>query len=239
MNIMIINLDLDLRNIITYCSSILPSSLNLIYISIIIMILSILIHYSTRWIKIIVNGVERLVPVAAGGLAINETLGRPIPVPNLGPGNKDNKESKDKKTDNKSGNSASKSILFSSFIKSLKSKQQNIKQRNSIILPFILNILDINIPEGSEGLTNYAFGVMTLSLVALLCFMNVLGYFFSFYILDKYNIETRFPKLNKIKTYYQNTTILFIIFESLFCILILLFLIISAYLYLKKVLVTS
>lgn len=123
--------------------------------------------------------------------------------------------------------------------KSVILKQQNLTQRNSIILPFILNILDINIPEGSENLTNYAFGVMILSLVALLCFINVLGYFISLYILDKFNIETRFPKLNKIKTYYQNTTIIFFIFESLFCILILLFLIISAYLYLKKVLITS
>jgi hypothetical protein len=79
---------------------------------------------------------------------------------------------------------------------------------------------------------------MTLSLIALLCFINVLGYFLSLYILDKYNIETRFPKLSKIKTYYKNTTLIFIIYESLFCIFCLLFLIISAYLYLKTVLVT-
>lgn len=239
---MLINLDLYLRNIITYCSSILPISLSFIHYSLIIMVLIILIHYSSQWIKTIVTGVERLVQVTAGGLIINEGLGKPIPVPNLGSGNKDNKDNKYTKgtnTDNKSGNKSSQSILFSSLIKFFKSKQENIAQRNSLILPIILNIIDINIPEGSENLTNYAFGVMILSLVALLCFINVLGYFMSFYILDKYNIETRFPKLNKIKTYYQNSTIIFILFESLFCILILLFLIISAYLYLKKVLITS
>jgi len=198
------------------------------------MILSILIHYSTRWVKIVVNGVERLVQTTAGGLIINESLGRPIPVPNLGSGNKN-----DKKDSNKTGNNSSKSIIFSSFLKSLKSKQKNITQRQSIILPLILNFLDIKIPEGSENLTNYTFGVMIMSLVALLCFINVLGYFISLYILDKYNIETRFPRLNKIKSYYQKSTIIFIIFESLFGILVLLFLIITAYLYLKSVLVTS
>jgi len=144
-----------------------------------------------------------------------------------------------KKDSNKTGNNSSKSIIFSSFLKSLKSKQKNITQRQSIILPLILNFLDIKIPEGSENLTNYTFGVMIMSLVALLCFINVLGYFISLYILDKYNIETRFPRLNKIKSYYQKSTIIFIIFESLFGILVLLFLIITAYLYLKSVLVTS
>lgn len=248
---MIINLDLDLRNIITYCSSILPSSLDFIYCSIIIMILTILIYYSRKWIKIIVNGVERLVPVAAVGFYINYYLGILITVPNLGSENKgtDNKDNKDTKgtynkynndnKGNKSENNASKSILFSIFINSLKSKKENIKIRHSFILTFILNTIDINIPEGSEALTNYAFGVMLMSLVALLCFINVLGYFISFYILDKYNIETRFPKLSKIKTYYQNTTLIFIIYESLFCICILLFLIITAYLYLKKIVTTS
>lgn len=248
---MIINLDLDLRNIITYCSSILPSSLDFIYCSIIIMILTILIYYSRKWIKIIVNGVERLVPVAAVGFYINYYLGIPITVPNLGSENKgtDNKDNKDTKgtynkynndnKGNKSESNASKSILFSIFINSLKSKKENIKIRHSFILTFILNTIDINIPEGSEALTNYAFGVMLMSLVALLCFINVLGYFISFYILDKYNIETRFPKLSKIKTYYQNTTLIFIIYESLFCICILLFLIITAYLYLKKIVTTS
>ena len=207
----------NLDFIITYCDSIIPQKLGLIHYSIIIIISSIFKYNSKNRVKIIVKDVKRL--VSAGGLFINYYLGRPIPVPKLGSGNK--------------------GILFSIFIKSLKSKKENIKIRQSFILTFILSNIDINIPEGSETLTNYAFGVMLLSLVALLCFINVLGYFISFYILDKYNIETRFPKLNKIKTYYQNTTLIFIIYEALFCLCILLFLFITAYLYLKKILSTS
>jgi hypothetical protein len=131
-------------------------------------------------------------------------------------------------------------VINNSLILKFISNQYNKKSyRQSFILPIILSILDINIPEGSENLTNYAFGVMVMSLIAILCFINVLGYFISFYVLEKYNIETRFPKLNKIKTYYQNTTLIFICFEALFCFLILFFLFITAYLYLKNILSTS
>ena len=132
-------------------------------------------------------------------------------------------------------------INNSSILKFISIQYQYDKKsyRQSFILTFILSNLDINIPEGSENLTNYAFGVMVMSLIAILCFINVLGYFISFYVLKKYNLETRFPKLNKIKAYYQNTTLMFICFEALFCFLILFFLFITAYLYLKNILSTS
>ena len=247
----------NLDFIITCCDSIIHQKLGLIHYSIIIIISFIFIYNSKNWVIIIVIGIERLIPVVAVSLLVNNYLCRAIPIPKLGSGSKynkytkvtDNKDNKDTKgTDNKnnndnkgknSENNASKSILFSIFIKSLKSKKENIKIRQSFILTFILSNIDINIPEGSETLTNYAFGVMLLSLVAILCFINVLGYFISFYILDKYNIETRFPKLSKFKAYYQNTTLFFVIYESLFCLGILLFLFITAYLYLKKILSTS
>jgi hypothetical protein len=244
-------------NIINYCKSIIPNNLEFIYYSIITIItVGVLIHYSARWVKVIVNGVERLVPVTAGGFAINEALGRPIPIPNLGPKKPNDKPSTNpsnkpsNNTSNKPNNNSNSSkniintfmnrknnLVITPYIKC--NKDVKLTNRQSLILPFILNILDINLPEGSENLTNYAFGVMTLSLVALLCLINILGYFLSLYILDKYNIENKFPKLNKIKTYYKNTTLIFIIFESLFCIFCLLFLIISAYLYLKNIISTT
>jgi hypothetical protein len=105
-----------------------------------------------------------------------------------------------------------------------------------MILNFILNKLGIgmSIPEGSEALTKYTFGVLLLSLIALLSFINVLGYFLSFYLLQRYNITDKYPKLKKIVGYYEKSSLLFVFIEVLFCIVCLLILIITAFIYLKN-----
>ena len=42
----------------------------------------IIIHMSgTKWVKMIINGVERLVLVTAGGVVINDALGNPVQLP--------------------------------------------------------------------------------------------------------------------------------------------------------------
>jgi hypothetical protein len=95
--------------------------------------------------------------------------------------------------------------------------------------------LGIELPEGSEALTNYAFGVFILSLVALLAFMNVLGYFLSLHLVQRYDIATKYPKIRRIVNFYEKSSLFFILIETLFCIGCLLFLIITALIYLKKI----
>ena len=63
----------------------------------------------------------------------------------------------------------------------------------SFFLPFILNKLDINIPEDAENITKYAFGVFILSLVALLEFINVIGYFLSLHFIQRYELSKKIP----------------------------------------------
>ena len=104
-----------------------------------------------------------------------------------------------------------------------------------MVLNFILNKLGISIPEGSEALTNYAFGVLLFSLMALLALINVLGYFLSFYFLQRYDISEKYPKFNIIVKYYEKSSLFFVFIETLFCIGCLLFLIISAFIYLKNI----
>lgn len=74
----------------------------------------------------------------------------------------------------------------------------NIKYNNlrfSFSLPLILNYLKIDIPENAEPIINYSFGVFLLSLICLLCFINVIGYLSSIILLSKYNIDSKFPRL--------------------------------------------
>ena len=63
------------------------------------------------------------------------------------------------------------------------------------MLFIILNKLGIHVPEGSDVLTQYAFGVFILSLVALLAFINVLGYFLSLHLVQRYEVATKYPRL--------------------------------------------
>jgi len=180
---------LDFINIINYCKSILPNKLYFLYYSIIIFTLDISRHYAKREVKLRVIDVEPRLPVTSSSLEINEALGIPNLVLNNPSENPSNKP--------RNNPNSTKSIL-NTFINRKNHFIKNMTDTQNFMLPFILNILDINLPEGSENLTKYAFGVMTLSLVILLCFINILGYFLSLYILDKYNIENKFPKLNKI-----------------------------------------
>jgi len=54
--------------------------------------------------------------------------------------------------------------------------------------------------------------MFTLSLIVLISFINVFGYIFSLYLISKYDIETKFPKLKRIIKYYEKSIQLFIIF---------------------------
>jgi hypothetical protein len=104
-----------------------------------------------------------------------------------------------------------------------------------MLLIYILNWFGIEIPEGSEALTKYAFGVFILSLAVLLSFMNVLGYFLSLHLVQKYDITTKYPKLRRIVSFYEKSSLLFIAMETLLVLVCLLILIISALYLLKKV----
>jgi hypothetical protein len=103
------------------------------------------------------------------------------------------------------------------------------------MLFLILNKLGIQVPDGSEVITQYAFGVFILSLIALLSFMNVLGYFLSLHLVQRYEIDTKYPRLKKIINYFEKSSLLFILMETLFCIVCLLFLIIISLMYLHKI----
>jgi hypothetical protein len=55
----------------------------------------------------------------------------------------------------------------------------NMKYSFSYIL--ILKYFNINVPEDAAPMINYSFGVFILSLISLLCFINIMLYFSSIY----------------------------------------------------------
>src|ERR1700761_5536477 len=66
------------------------------------------------------------------------------------------------------------------------------------MFPLILSQLNIHISDSDSSLTHLSFGVFLLSFVALMCFINIIGYLISYIILQKGNFEEKYPKLKKI-----------------------------------------
>ena len=76
-----------------------------------------------------------------------------------------------------------------------------------MLLKYILQVLDIKPPEGSEYLINLSFGVFIFSLIALLSFLNIMGYFLSLHLIQKYDISTKYPRLKKIVSFYEKSSL--------------------------------
>jgi hypothetical protein len=95
----------------------------------------------------------------------------------------------------------------------------------SFILPLILSKIDYEGHKNAEFLPvghSYYVAMFLLSFVALSCFFSAIGYFFSMYLLQRYNIKEKYPKLNKILKYYEKTGFIMVILDCIFCIVALL-----------------
>nr|YP_009710711.1 hypothetical protein [Amanita phalloides]QFZ98660.1 hypothetical protein [Amanita phalloides]WLF85166.1 hypothetical protein [Amanita phalloides] len=84
-------------------------------------------------------------------------------------------------------------------------------QSNSIVL-FLFNLIGKEIPVDAEPIVNYSFHIFMLSIIILVSFINLIGYFTSIYLINKYNIENKFPKYKNIIRYYEKSNFYFIIF---------------------------
>lgn len=92
--------------------------------------------------------------------------------------------------------------------------------KHSFLFGLILNKLDINLNDlySSNDNSDYKFFLVIfwLSLVSLLCFINIVGYLTSIILINKYDIETKFPKLKSIIRYFKKSSLLFCTLEFFF-----------------------
>lgn len=103
--------------------------------------------------------------------------------------------------------------------------------RQSFSFFFILNLLNISVPENAEPIINYSFGVLTLS---LLIFFNILNAFlslFSIYYINKHGLTdkiTKYPRLIKIIKYYEKSSLVYIFIEVFMALIFTLIIIFSS-----------
>jgi hypothetical protein len=65
-----------------------------------------------------------------------------------------------------------------------------------------------------------------LALLCLVFLTNVLGYFLSLYLIEKFKLNIKYPKLQRFVNYYTKSTVVFILIESFLAVLILIFIIV-------------
>ena len=78
------------------------------------------------------------------------------------------------------------------------------------IIPFIFSRLGADIPKDAEPIVTFSFNILILSLIILFCFVNIIGYFISIYLINKYNVEERYPKYSKLIRYFEKSRIFFV-----------------------------
>ena len=101
-------------------------------------------------------------------------------------------------------------LFFSKFTKYFQVKLNN-KIRNSSLFYLILSYLDINLDEKKNPFLDYVSSVLILHIINLLGTINIKFYLLSNYLILKYNIKNKFPRFIKFVTYYENTSLVFLI----------------------------
>lgn len=107
----------------------------------------------------------------------------------------------------------------------------NNKYKQSFSFLFILNLLNISVPENAEPIINYSFGVLILSLIVFFSFLNAFLSLFSLYFLSKYNVDqklAKYPRIKKIIKYYEGSSLVYILIEIIMILIFILIIIISS-----------
>nr|YP_008080579.1 orf832 [Flammulina velutipes]AEO19664.1 orf832 [Flammulina velutipes] len=87
------------------------------------------------------------------------------------------------------------------------------KSKYCFILPFIIKTLEKEIPAEADHIISFSFNILILLIIVLLSFINIIGYFLSIYLINKYDIETKFPKFSWIIRKYEQSNLIFVSIE--------------------------
>ena len=87
--------------------------------------------------------------------------------------------------------------------------------------------ISVEVNNDSSPLLIMSIIVLFMSVLCLLCFINVFGYTLTYVFIQKgLKYENKFPTfLKKIINYYKNATLLFIVLEGILCLVCLILLV--------------
>jgi hypothetical protein len=111
---------------------------------------------------------------------------------------------------------------------------ENNYMKHLFSFPFIFYNLDINVDDSDPIITQFAYGMFLISLVAFFCFINIAGYVIVIFLIQKGNYEEKYPKFSRIINYYKKVNLVFLVIEVILCFICLILLIFFSSLFILR-----
>ena len=105
--------------------------------------------------------------------------------------------------------------------------KNNIKS-SSIILGWILSNVNVEITDSSSQLLQFSYNVFLGSIVSFFCLISVIGFIITNYLLDKVNIENKYPRLGKYLNRFKKIALFYVLIDLFICLLWLFLLVLSS-----------
>nr|UZS77748.1 hypothetical protein [Lentinula edodes]UZS77798.1 hypothetical protein [Lentinula edodes]UZS77848.1 hypothetical protein [Lentinula edodes]UZS77898.1 hypothetical protein [Lentinula edodes]UZS77948.1 hypothetical protein [Lentinula edodes] len=120
------------------------------------------------------------------------------------------------------------------IIPQIKNNDKKDKHKMSFTFAWILSFFDININNDSSILIQYSYTTFILNLIALLCFINVIGYLITYLLINNNDYETKYPRFKRLIIYFKKKSYIFLAMEIILCLLCLITIIVFSFIILKQ-----
>ena len=118
--------------------------------------------------------------------------------------------------------------------KKVDSFKNNIKS-SSFILGWILSNVNVEINDSTSQLLQFSYNVFLGSIVSFFCLISVVGYIITNYILDKVDLEKKYPRIGKYLNRFKKIALFYVFIDLFLCLLWLFLLIFSSLVIIAKI----
>ena len=102
-----------------------------------------------------------------------------------------------------------------------KSIKKEHKFSNAFILSWILSNVNVEITDNSSQLLQFSYGVLLGSIVILFCVLNITAYILTNYLLEKVDLENKYPTIWKYLNRFIKISLFYICIDILICLYLL------------------
>ena len=106
---------------------------------------------------------------------------------------------------------------------------------SSVILGWILSNVNVKITDSSSQLLQFSYNVFLGSIVSFFCLISVVGYIITNYILDKVDLEKKYPRIGKYLNRSKKIALMYVLIYLFLCLLWLFLLVFSSLVIIAKI----